>query len=84
MTMTGVVYSNPIEASGRKWSRPADAKPVRQPALRPARQCANAPVSGARMARNRLDGHPCCFSSSRLAICGVRTSYTSQFLPHQE
>ena len=74
MTTTGVLYSMPMMALARKWSRPADAKLVRWPTLRPARPCANAPVSGARTGRNRLDGHRRRFSSARVAVCGVKTS----------
>ena len=44
------------------------------PVLRPARPCANAPVSGARTGRNRLNDHRCCVASARLAVCGVKTS----------
>ena len=78
MTTTGVLYSMPMMALARKWSRPADAKLARWPALRPARPCANAPVSSARTGRNHFNGHRCCFSSARLAVCGVKTSWASK------
>ena len=74
MTTTVLSNSIPMMASARKWSPPADAKLARWLALRPARPCANALVNGARMGRNRLNGHRCCFASARLAVCGVKTS----------
>ena len=73
MTRTDVLYSMPMMASARKWPRPADTKLTHWPALSLARPCANTPVSGARMGRNRFDGHRYRFSSARIAVCGVKT-----------